>query len=414
MASEHPKVESVKLARLKPAEWNPRTISDSQFEKLCGAMQDDPDFLWLRPILAMGDGTIYAGNMRFQAAKHLGWQDVPAIVSDVAVERAKQRGIRDNNGFGEWQEDGLAELIYEVQAAGLGIDSLGFDNDRLSELLDSIGALGEPPEAPDAQMDRAEELRAIWKTERGQLWTLGKHRLLCGDSTVAEDVARVMSGEKAILMATDPPYGVDFAGAKYNPRAKEWAGIANDKLQGGDLEAFLALIFAAWLPSMDERAAFYFWTAAMAEGAAAAAAIRKAGLHIQSQIIWNKNCLVLGQADYHWKHENCWYAFWKGKKHRWLGERTKTTVWEVSKVANALYEHPMQKPTALYSIPMDHHTYPGEIVAEPFSGSGSQLIAAEQIDRVCYGIELDPKYVAVALERWSKLTGETPAVADGR
>jgi DNA modification methylase len=214
-------------------------------------------------------------------------------------------------------------------------------------------------------------------------------------------------------MATDPPYGVDFAGAKYNPRAKDWDGIANDKLQGADLRAFILAMLKAWLPHLDDSAAFYFWTAAMEEGAAAAAAaVRESGLHIQSQIIWNKNALVLGQADYHWKHENCWYAFWKGKQHRWYGERDKTTVWEVSKVAHSEYVHPMQKPVELYEIPQQHHTQQGEIVAEPFSGSGSQLIAAERLGRRCYAMEVAPVYVDVAVARWEAFTGKKAHRAD--
>lgn len=233
----------------------------------------------------------------------------------------------------------------------------------------------------------------------GKLVLKGKHRLLVGDCTVRENVERLMGGEKAILMSTDPPYGVDFVGAKYNPKGKKWDGIANDDLQGKDLQEFLGRALASWLPSMLEESVFYFWTAAMAEGAAAAAAIRSSGLHIQSQIIWNKNSLILGRSDYHWKHENCWYAFWKGKKHRWFGERDKTTVWDISRVAGAEYEHPMQKPIELYSIPLRHHTIEGEVVAEPFMGSGSQLIAAHRLNRSCYGMEIDPKYADVILKR---------------
>ena len=294
------------------------------------------------------------------------------------------------------------ELVRDMMSA---IDA----TDDLDDLLrrihkDSLIDPDDDLKDVEPQLELADQLQQKWGTQQGQLWTIkGKqtHRLLCGDSTNPDDVTRVMNCESAWLMATDPPYGVDFAGAKYNPRAKKWDAIENDKHQGGDLTSFIADMLTAWLPHTEKAAGFYFWTAAMNEGAAAAAAIRNAGLHIQSQIIWNKNCLVLGQADYHWKHENCWYAFRKGEKHRWLGGRDKTTVWDVAKVANSSYVHPMQKPLELYSIPMAHHTNEGELVCEPFAGSGSQFVAAEQMNRRCNGIELMPKYVAVILQRMS-------------
>ncbi|HLG43058.1 MAG TPA: DNA methyltransferase [Planctomycetota bacterium] len=219
---------------------------------------------------------------------------------------------------------------------------------------------------------------------------------------------RVMGGEKAGLMATDPPYGVDFAGRKYNPRAKAWAGIENDKRTGRDLQEWLGGILRVWLPWILDDSSFYFWTAAMEEGAAAAAALRECGLHVQAQIIWAKNCLVLGQADYQWKHENCWYAFKKGKKHRWYGGRAQTTVWEVSKLANSEYEHPMQKPVELYARAIRNHTRDGDIVCDPFVGSGSQLIAAQKLNRRCFAIEISEKYIDVAVLRLMRAAPELP------
>lgn len=343
------------------------------------------------------NGVIEAGNGTVEAAQTLGWSHVAVVYVDDDPVTAAGFSIADNRTaeLAEWDEDALGKLLEELDTGDADL------NEMLAELAvaERINLGANDPGAGGDEFDCTPQ-DGPTRCKEGDLWVIGGvHRLLVGDCTVKENVERLMGGEKAVLMATDPPYGVDFSGAKYNPRAKEWDGIANDELQGGDLEAFLAGMFAAWLPFMDEQSAFYFWTAAMAEGAAAAAAIRKAGLHIQSQIIWNKNCLVLGQADYHWKHENCWYAFFKGKKHRWFGERDKTTVWDVSKLANASYEHPMQKPTELYSIPMRHHTNDGEIVAEPFAGSGSQYIAAHRLGRRCYGCEISPRYCDVVLNR---------------
>ena len=340
---------------------------------------------------------IIGGNGRYKVMKELGWKDCDVALVDFDNMKATALGIALNRAGerAEWDKETLAKLLNEMDDVGEELTA------SLAELEKEAGLMEEEPGDADAepQIDKAAELQKKWGTAQGQLWLIGEHRLLCGDSTKRKDVERVMGGEMAMLMATDPPYGVDFAGAKYNPKAKEWAAIDNDELQGDDLETFLTAFLASWLPSVDEQSGFYFWCAAMAEGAAAAAAIKNAGLHIQSQIIWNKNCLVLGQADYHWKHENCWYAFYKGKQHRWYGERDKTTVWEVDKVANSAYVHPMQKPTELYTIPMLHHTKQGDIVAEPFAGSGSQLVGAENLKRRCYAIEFSPAYCAVILER---------------
>lgn len=341
------------------------------------------------------------GHLRTETA---GDAEIPVLIVDLDdAEAAKVLATLDPIAA-------MAEA--DAELLGSLMEDFEVEDDDLRTMLDDLASeSGIKPDPAEIVEDEAPEPPAVPITKPGDLWILGNHRLLCGDSTKAEDVQRLMGGEQGVLMSTDPPYGVDFAGAKYNPRAKEWEGIANDKLQGSDLESFIAAMLAAWIPVMDERSSFYFWTAAMQEGAAAAAAVRAAGLHIQSQIIWNKNALVLGQADYQWKHENCWYAFWKGKRHRWYGGRKQTTVWEVKKVAQSAYVHPMQKPVELYAIPIENHTKKKEVVVEPFAGSGSQFMAAEQLDRRCFGIELSPAFCDVIVTRWEKLTGRKAELA---
>lgn len=320
--------------------------------------------------------------------------------------------------LGGWDEPELAALLQSLADEDVKLlEATGYDADDLQALLDELTP-PIPAEDAGAQVDRAAELQAQWQTERGQLWVIpsksakGEHRLLCGDSTNAEDVARVMAGERAALFSTDPPYGVDFSGQKFNPRAKDWDGIEGDQRQGDDLELWLRGCLDVWLPHVCEDAGFYLWCAPMAEGMAVYRAVLSVGLHVQSQIVWVKNVLVLGQADYQWRHEVCWYAFFKGKHHRWLGERDKTTVWEIDKLANQAYMHPMQKPTELYAIPMRHHTTRGELCAEPFAGSGSQFVAGEQEGRRVAGLELEPKYCAVILQRMADM-GLEPRLADG-
>lgn len=388
----------MKAGDLAPNPLNWRTHPKEQADALRGLLAE-VGFAGAVLAREQADGTLQLidGHLRAETVGHD--TEIPVLVLDVtADEAAKILATYDPLGAMAGADAvKLDELLRSVQTGSEAVAALieQTATDAGCEWADQTPEPGEGGDEFDAT-----PAEGPTRTQPGDLWVIGgKHRLLVGDCTDAGNVAKLMGGEKAVLMSTDPPYGVDFAGAKYNPRAKQWDAIANDKLQGDDLKGFLRRMLAVWLPYMDEQSAFYFWTAAMEEGAAAAAAIREAGLHIQSQIIWNKNCLVLGQADYHWKHENCWYAFWKGKKHRWLGERDKTTVWDVKKVANSEYDHPMQKPVELYAIPMRHHTYDGEVCAEPFMGSGSQLIAAHRLGRTCYGCEIEPRYADVILKR---------------
>jgi DNA modification methylase len=415
------KILKVPASLLKADPRNARTIEAPGLRGLGVSMETFGDLSGI--VWNERSGHLVAGHQRMNRLRAAGAEDwVREGASGVIVhpKTGERFGIRivdwddttermanltANNPAiqGEFTEE-AAEQLRALE------DEVAFEALRLDDLRDDL----------DREVKKAEEERAEGNTDPddvcavvdgvsqlGDLWILGGHRLLCGDSTNREHVARLMNGEKAVLMATDPPYGVDFSGAKFNPRAKEWDGIANDKLQGADLEGFVAAVLKAWIGFMDKTAAFYFWTAPMAEGAAAAAAaIRGAGIHVQSQIIWVKNSLVLGQADYQWKHETAWYGFWKGENHRWFGGRAKTSVWEVSRVAQSEYVHPMQKPVELYEIPQQHHTHKGEVVAEPFSGSGSQIIAGERLGRRVYAMELEPKYVDVAVTRWEAYTGK--------
>ena len=317
----------------------------------------------------------------------------------------------------DWDNEILGTLLQESDETEAVL------MDMLEEVADEAGLLdalnnddwsdGEEEDA-EPQISRADELQQEWQTATGQLWRLpsrdgkGEHFLVCGDCTDPDVVNQVMMGDLAVLVSTDPPYGVDFAGAKFNPRAKEWEGIAGDKRQGDELRQWFCHLCELLLNHVDKKAAWYAWAAPMREGYQIYLGLIDAGLHVQSQIIWAKNTLVLGQADYHWKHEIAWYAFLKGENHRWFGERDKTTLWEVPKVANQLYLHPNQKPTGIYDRPILNHTKKRDILLEPFSGSGTQLIAAENLGRYCRAVEISPSYVAVALQRYKDAFGIEP------
>jgi DNA modification methylase len=308
--------------------------------------------------------------------------------------------------LGGWDEPALAELLQELANSDeIDISASGYDSDDLDQLLRDLGMAEEPTPDPGAQVDRAAELNEKWQVQRGDVWEIGKHRIMCGDSTCAEDVDRLMGGVIAQMMVTDPPYGVDFINGKYLPdtksrqRTAQWKSIENDDIQGDDLTKWLCGVWCVWLEHVKDDFAFYCWSAAKTEYAASLAAAAAAGIHIQSQIIWIKNFLVLGQADYQWRHENCLYGFIKGKHHRWLGGRKQTTIWEVDRVPTNNYEHPTQKPVELFTKPIENHTYDDEVICDPFLGSGTTIVACEQSGRVGYGMEIAPDYVAVCLER---------------
>jgi len=392
-------IERLAVAELTPDPANARTHDAANLAAIEASLRANGQY---RPAIVNltdeGQKVVVVGNGMLAAAKAIGWEWLECRACRLSPAQQRAISLADNRTaeLADWDLAVLESLV----------DPMRDDTPDLADalLFDKLLPAAEPDtdEGPPAQTNRADELQAEWKTEAGQLWEIvGKehtHRLLCGDSTNAEHVERLMGEAVAHVMATDPPYGVNFAGAKYNPKAKQWAGIANDKKQGDELSQWLASVLEVWMPRMAPDACFYLWTAPMQEGAAAATAAA-AGIHIQGQIIWVKNQFTLGQADYQWRHEPCWYGYRKGAKHRWLADRKQDTIWSVDKVANAKYEHPHQKPLELYARPVRHHLHNGEIVADPFLGSGTTIIAAEQLGRKCYGMEISAAYCAVILQR---------------
>ena len=391
----------VPASSLRPNPKNWRTHPKEQADALRG-MLAEIGFAEALVARELEDGTLELidGHLR---AETVGDTAVPVLVLDVnEAEADKLLATLDPlAALAGVDTQKLEDLLATVET----------DSEALQSMLDELAKDAGIEVEPEIVEDEVPEPPVDPITKPGDLWLLGEHRLLCGDSTNAEDVERLMTGAKGRLIATDHPYGVDFSGSRYCPTAKKWEGIANDKRQGDDLCEWLTSMWSIWLKLVEDDSSFYAWCAPMKEGAAAAAAMRKAGIHVQSQIIWVKNALVLGQADYQWKHETCWYGFLKGKQHRWFGERDKTTVWEIKKVSSGQYVHPMQKPVDLYAIAMQHHTLKGDTVCEPFSGSGTQFIAAEQLGRRCFGMEISPAYCDVIVKRWETLTGRKATLA---
>jgi DNA modification methylase len=401
-----PRVVEVPIAALKPAPWNPRSISDERFQNLCRSMQEDAAFLWRRPILAQKDGTVYAGNMRLRAALHLGMTHVPAIIEDVPDRLAKERALRDNAQWGEWEDDGLAAMLRDLDNAESEVEYLGFTERELQQLLDRPGSaagLGDPDEIP--------ELAKVPETQPGDVWQLGPHRVICGDSTDGADVAKLMEGELASCLWTDAPYGVDYTGG-----TKERLKMAND--DSATVASLLAGAYKTVDAVLEPGAAIYTMHPAGPLAMTFWEAFRNQGWTVRQGLVWAKDSLVLGRSDYHYQHEPILFGYkpatggrqGRGGK-RWYGDNARSSVFAIpSNRQNA--EHPTAKPVALVEAMIANSTKSGEIVLDPFLGSGTTLIAAERLGRRSFGLELEPRYAEVAVRRWEQLTGKV-AVRQG-
>jgi DNA modification methylase len=302
-------------------------------------------------------------------------------------------------------------LLADLQS---GVDLSGmFNQDELDALLDGL-IEKESMQPAEAQTDKAAELQKLWNTQPGQLWALGRHRLIVGDCTDKATVERLMQGEKAVLMLTDPPYGVDVAGGTHDPRDEKnyrSGGIVeNDALTDAELEALLDSAFKIARSVMDKGAAYYVWHPS-SKVELFARSIRVNLAPHREIIIWFKDNFVFGRQDYHWQHEPCFYGWIEGA-HKWYGDRTQSTVWIVEKVGTDLEKklHPTAKPIGLPEKALNNHTATSDIVYEPFCGSGTTLIACEQLNRQCRAIEISPAYCAVILQRYQDSTGQTPVL----
>ena len=392
--------------QLVPYARNARTHSDDQVAQIAASMAE---FGFTNPILIGEDSVIIAGHGRLMAAQRLGLSEVPVIV--LAHLNAAQRRalvVADNKIAlnAGWDTEILLEQIELIRADGFDIDLVGFSDDELGELLAEI----EAPETAGAieGEDDIPEPPAEPVSRPGDLWILGPHRLLCGDSTVATDVERVLGGVTPLLMVTDPPYGVE-----YDPNWRNQAGASATKRTGKVLNDDRADWREAWALFPGDVA--YVWHGAL-HATTVADSLIASGFNIRSQIIWAKDRLILSRGDYHWQHEPCWYAVRaKGKGH-WAGDRKQTTLWHIThRDQDAETVHGTQKPVECMRRPILNNSSPGQAIYEPFMGSGTTLIAAETTGRTCLGIELNPAYVDVAVARWQNLTGGAAVLeGDGR
>ena len=391
------RVERWAIDRLLPYARNARTHSPAQIDQIAASMRE---WGWTNPVLVDEKGMIIAGHGRIEAARKLGLPEVPVMVAAGWSEAKKRAYVIADNKLAlnaGWDEDLLAAELTDLRELAFDLDLVGFDAAELERLLcsgEAIEGEDEVPEAPETPVSQA-----------GDLWLLGRHRLLCGDATVKSDVARLLGDVRPHLMVTDPPYGVE-----YDPAWRNETGASQTRRTGKVLNDDRADWREAWALFPGDVA--YVWHGALHAGTVADSLV-SCGFEIRSQIVWTKERLVLSRGHYHWQHEPCWYAVRKDGSGAWAGDRKQTTVWPIaSRDQDAETVHGTQKPVECMRRPMLNNSSPGQVVYEPFSGSGSSLIAAETCGRVCLAIELDPAYVDVAVIRWELLTGETP-VLDG-
>jgi DNA modification methylase len=393
------RVERWPIERLISYATNPRVHTEADIDKIAASIVE---FGWTMPVLVDDKGIVIVGASRVAAAAKLRHKSIPVIVARGWSEEEKRAyRLADNQlaARASWDPEQLANELRELQFTGFDLGLIGFEPDQLETILAGLGSSGltDPdsvPEVPDQPVTRL-----------GDVWLLGEHRVGCGDSTSATDVAQVLAGSEPHLMVADPPYGVS-----YEPSWRARRGLGAGNLAKGTV---LNDDRADW---RDAYALFpgdvaYVWHGAL-HGDVVAADLAACGLQLRAQLVWAKQHFTLSRGDYHWKHETCWYAVRQGKASQWQGDRTQTTVWEIAnnnpfgnREREQSWGHGTQKPVECMRRPIENNSRPGQAVYDPFFGSGTTLIAAEMTGRVCYGLELNPAYVDVVVQRWQLFTG---------
>ncbi len=388
------KVESFKLSDLNLYHKNPRR---GDVDAIAESLKKRGQY---RPIVvnigthASHDYEILAGNHTYMAAKKLGWETIQATTVDVDDDQAAQIVLADNRlaDLGGYDDETLSALLSDVSS----LDGLGWSRDDVDELAAAL-----EPERDDSEVEDVEVPDdAPQRAKRGEIWVLGEHRLMCGDSTKPEDMQKLLGGGEADLWLTDPPYNVAIVG-----KTKKHLTIENDSWADDDeFVEFLRKAFVTALDVLKPGCAFYIWFA-QTQAENFLAATDKAGMTIRQTLIWAKSTFSLGRQDYQWKHEPCLYGWKDGASHRWFSDRKQTTVLEFEKPARNA-EHPTMKPVPLMGYEIRNSSRVGDTVLDSFGGSGSTLMACEQTGRKCVTMELDPHYCDVILKRWEDYTGQ--------
>lgn len=382
-------IEQVKIDKLVPYARNSRTHDDAQVAQIAASIRE---FGFTNPVLIADDDTIIAGHGRVMAARKLGLKEVPCLRLSHLTETQRRAYVIADNQLAlnsGWNEEMLGLELADLRELDFDLCLIGFDADSIEDFLN--------PEEKEVTEDEVPEPPADPITKPGDLWLLGDHRLLCGDSTKAEDVERLMANDRADLLLTDPPYNVDYEGGT-------GLKIQNDSMPDKQFRQFLNDAFRCAFDACKPGASFYIWHAD-SEGYNFRGAVADCQQKVRQCLIWAKSSLVMGRQDYQWQHEPCLYGWKDGASHGWYSDRKQTTLLHFDKPSKN-GEHPTMKPVALFAYLMGNSTAPQGIAYDPFLGSGTTLIAAEQLGRTCYGMELSPAYCDVIVKRWEMLTGK--------
>lgn len=382
--------------KLVPYANNARTHSQEQILKLRSSLRE---FGFINPVIVDRDLTIIAGHGRVMAAKAEGIKEVPCVFVDHLTEAQKKAYILADNRMAldaGWDEELLRVELQELEGLNFDLGLTGFDEKELADFF-----ADEKAEVEDDDYDLTEALEKASFVERGDVWIVGRHRLVCGDATNEADVNLLMDGKKANLILTDPPYGVSFT-------SSSGLKIQNDSLKNEEFYNFLLAAFKNMVAHAEPGAAGYVFHADT-EGLNFRNAFINAGFHLAGCCIWVKDSLVLGRSDYQWQHEPVLYGFLKNGKHSWYSDRKQTTIWNFKKPKRS-ENHPTSKPLDLLSYPLKNSTQENAIVVDTFGGSGSTLMACELSNRICYTMELDGKYASVILRRYVENTNDAENV----
>lgn len=385
------------VEELIPYTRNARTHSSAQISQIAASIKE---FGFLAPIVIAEDNTILCGHGRFYAAQKLGLKKIPCVKESHLTEAQKRAYIIADNKLSinaGWDDELLAVELSDLQGEGVDLSITGFDEKKLADLFDDKSK----SDVEDDGYDLSAALEKAAFVQRGDIWTVGRHRLMCGDATSADDVAALMGGKRANLLLTDPPYGVSF-------KSSSGLTIQNDSIKDEDFYSFLKSAFSAAVDCLEKGAAAYIFHADT-EGLNFRRAFVDAGFHLAGCCIWVKDSLVLGRSDYQWQHEPVLYGFLQNGKHSWYSDRKQTTIWNFAKPKKNA-NHPTSKPLDLLSYPIQNSSQENAIVLDTFGGSGSTLMACELTNRICYTMELDEKYASVILRRYVDDTGRSDDV----
>ena len=389
-------MQLVPVEKLIPYINNARTHSPEQLTKLRSSLRE---FGFINPVIIDREFNIIAGHGRVMAAKEEHIAEVPCVFVDYLSEAQKKAYILADNRMAldaGWDEELLRIEIEALQGADFDVSLTGFGEDEIADLF-----AGEEQSAKDDDFDLTAALEKASFVERGDIWTVGRHRLMCGDATSAADVAALMDGKKANLIVTDPPYGVSF-------KSSDGLTIQNDSMKDEEFYTFLLTAFQCMVEHLESGGSAYVFHADT-EGLNFRKAFIDAGFHLAGVCIWVKNSLVLGRSDYQWQHEPVLFGWKKGGKHAWYSDRRQTTIWNYDKPKRNR-NHPTSKPLDLLGYPICNSSQENAIVLDTFGGSGSTLMACEQLNRICCMMELDEKYASVILRRYVEDTGDAENV----